>query len=151
MSRLVWMGPYWRWVPDCHLVQGQYKREDLIGTSAEDLYADPDSRDAILEAIRQRGRAIDVPAMFRNRDGSLVPCSISATIARGAEGELRTVATWRDITGRQQAERAAGAGGDRYRSLVEQWFAAIVVIQDNELVYCNPAAPKSSATPRTPS
>ena len=84
------------------LSQGQYKREDLIGTPAEALYADAADRDAILAAIKQHGRAVDVDATFRNRDGSLIPCSVSATIVRSAENEARIVATWRDISRRKQ-------------------------------------------------
>ncbi len=83
------------------LSKGQYKREDLIGTSVYALYADPRDRHAIIESIRQRGRAIDVKSMFKNRDGSLVPCSVSAAIVRGVDGESRTVATWREIAGRK--------------------------------------------------
>ncbi|MFH1045125.1 MAG: PAS domain S-box protein [Pseudomonadota bacterium] len=120
------------------LSKGQYKREDLIGTSVNALYADSRYIDAILEAIKQRGRAVDVESMFRNRDGSLVPCSVSATIVRGADGELRTVATLRDITARKQAERELGQAETRFRSLVEQWFTGIFVIQDQRLAYCNP-------------
>ena len=102
------------------------------------LYADTQYRNATLHAIKQRGRAIDVDSVFRNRDGSLIPCSVSATIERGADGELRTVATLRDITGRKCAERELIEAETRFRSLVEQWFTGIVVIQDQRLSYCNP-------------
>jgi len=120
------------------LSNGQYRREDLIGTSVNALYADPQYRDAILEAVKQNGRAIDVESIFRNRDGSLVPCSVSATIVRVDDGELRTVATLRDISRRKQAESERVEAGARLRSLVEQWFAGIFVIQDRKLAYCNP-------------
>ena len=87
------------------LSKGQYKREDLIGTSMNALCDDAHYRDAILKAIGQCGRAIDVEATFRNGDGSLIPCSVSATIVRGADGELKTIATLRDITDRKHAEQ----------------------------------------------
>jgi PAS domain S-box-containing protein len=83
------------------LSKGQYKREELIGTSADALYADPRDRDAILEAIKQHGRAIDVDAGFKNRDGSTIACSVSATTVRHPEEEARIVATWRDISRRK--------------------------------------------------
>lgn len=86
------------------LSKGQYKREDLIGTSVNALCPDSHYRDAIWKAIKQAGRAIDVESMFRNRDGSIIPCSVSATAVRGADGELKTVATVRDITDRKRAE-----------------------------------------------
>jgi PAS domain S-box-containing protein len=120
------------------LSKGQYKREDLIGTSMNKLYADVGYRDAILQAIKQRGRAIDVESVFKNRDGSLVPCSVSAVIVRDANGELKTVATLRDITARKEAEHALVEAEARYRSLVEQWFAGMFVIQDQKLAYCSP-------------
>lgn len=120
------------------LTRGQYKREDLIGTSVNALYADAHYRDTILEAVKHRGRAIDVESVFRNRDGTLVPCSVSATIVRGADGELRTVATLRDISGRKQAEGELVEAENRARSLVEQWFDGIFVIQDERIAYCNP-------------
>jgi PAS domain S-box-containing protein len=85
------------------LSHGQYKREDLVGTSADALYADPRDRDAVLEAIKQHGRAVDVDATFRNRDGTLIPCSVSATIVRGGTSAPRIVATWRDISRRMAA------------------------------------------------
>ena len=120
------------------LTRGQYKREDLIGTSIDALYADAQYRNTILEAIKNGGRAIDVESVFRNRDGSLVPCSVSATIVRGTDGELRTVATLRDISARKQAEGELAEAEIRARSLVEQWFEGIFVVQDEKLSYCNP-------------
>jgi PAS domain S-box-containing protein len=119
------------------LTRGQYKREDLIGTSIDALYADAQYRDTILQAIKHGGRAIDVESVFRNRDGSHVPCSVSATIVRGADGELRTVATLRDISARKQAESESAEAEIRARSLVEQWFEGIFVVQDEKLAYCN--------------
>lgn len=87
--------------PVVTLSKGQYKREDLIGKSMDVLYADTLHRDAILEAIKQHGRAVDMDATFRNRDGSRISCSVSATIVRSAYNEARIVATWRDISRRK--------------------------------------------------
>ena len=120
------------------LSNGQYKREDLIGTSVNALYADARYRDATLDAIKHRGRAIDVDSVFKNLDGSLIPCSVSATIERGADGELRTIATLRDITERKRAERELIDAETRFRSMVEQWFTGMFVIQGQTLAYCNP-------------
>ncbi|MFH1602696.1 MAG: PAS domain S-box protein, partial [Pseudomonadota bacterium] len=120
------------------LSKGQYRREDLIGTSVDALYADPQYREVLLHALKEEGRAIDIESMFKNRDGSVVPCSISATIVRGADGQLTIVATLRDMSRRKQAERERGEAETQFRGLVEQWFAGIFVIQDRRLVYCNP-------------
>jgi PAS domain S-box-containing protein len=120
------------------LSKGQYKREDLIGTSVNALYADSQYRTAIMQAIKQRGRAIDVESMFKNSDGSLVPCSVSATIVRGANGEMKTVATLRDISRRKHAERALADSERRYRGLVEQSPIGIFQSDAERLLYANP-------------
>jgi PAS domain S-box-containing protein len=120
------------------LSRGQYKREDLIGTSVNALYADPRFKEVLLHALKEEGRAIDIESMFRNRDGSLIPCSVSATIVRGADGELKTVSTLRDITRRKQAERGLVDAESGFRDLVEQWFTGMFVVQDQKLAYCNP-------------
>ena len=118
--------------------KGQYKREDLIGTSVNSLYADAQFREAILRAMKEEGRAIDMESEFRNRDGSLIPCSVSATIVRDADGDFRCVATVRDITKRKQGGRELVDSEARFRGLVEQSFIGMFVIQDDKLAYCNP-------------
>jgi PAS domain S-box-containing protein len=120
------------------LSRGQYKREDLIGASVNVFYADPKYRQAILLAIKQHGRAIDMESVFRNRDGSLIPCSVSAAIVSGADGKPKSVGTLRDITKRKQGENELVEAEARFRSLVEQSFSGIFVIQDKKLAYCNP-------------
>jgi PAS domain S-box-containing protein len=119
------------------LSKGQYKSEDLIGQSADALYADAQYRDTIADSIKQSGRAIDVESVFRNRDGSLIPCSVSATIVRRADGELRAIATLRDISERKKVERALLESEARFRGLIEQWFAGIFALQEQKLAYCN--------------
>jgi PAS domain S-box-containing protein len=86
------------------LSRGQFRREDVIGTSAHKLFADTQFADAVLNAVRQHGRVADAELTFRNRDGSHIPCSISATAVRGADGVPRVVATLRDMTRRKRAE-----------------------------------------------
>ena len=120
------------------LSRGQYKREDLIGTSVDLLYADPQYKEVLLHALKEEGRAIDIESIFRNRDGSLIPCSVSATIVRGADGQSKAVVTLRDISRRKQSERELLESAIQFRCLVEQWFTGIFVFQDQRLAYCNP-------------
>jgi len=120
------------------LSKGQYGREDLLGTSTALLFADPQYAGALLLAMKDAGRAIDMDAMFRNRDGSLIPCSVSATKVRGADGSLTTVFVLRDISTRKQAERDLAHAESRFRGLAEQWCEGLFVVQDQALVYCNP-------------
>ena len=85
------------------LSHGQFTREDLIGTSTRQLYADPRYAADFLHAMDQAGEATDMDTMFRNRDGTLIPCSISARTVRSGDGTLKIVATLRDMSRRRKA------------------------------------------------
>ncbi len=89
------------------LSYGQYKRDDLIGKSMYDLYADPAKREAFLEALQKQGSVADYEIIFKNRDGSEVPCSISARIQCDPQGTpVKIIGSIRNITDRKQAEEA---------------------------------------------
>lgn len=84
---------------------GQYKREDVIGQSSSIFYQDPVQREALLKTLKKNGRAIDFESTFVNRDGTVIPCSISATFRLGADNKPRSiVSTMRDITERKKAQ-----------------------------------------------
>ncbi len=87
------------------LSYGQYKRDDLIGRSMYDLYADPAMREVFLEALQKQGSVADYEIIFKNRDGSEVPCSISARIQCDAQGTpTKIIGSMRNITERKRAE-----------------------------------------------
>ena len=62
---------------------------------------------------------------------------------RGVGGKMKLPPTWRDITGRSEADREPVDDETRFRSLFEQRFTGIVVVQDQRLVYCNPRTAES--------
>ncbi len=89
------------------LSRGQYKREDLIGKNLSDFYANPASRRNLLAQLQDRGRINDYEITLRNRDGSMIACSVTARIRRkGRTGATAIVGSMRDITPRKQAEEA---------------------------------------------
>lgn len=47
--------------------------EELVGSRAHDLYADPKTRDLVLKALRENGRIDLMEVQFRRRDGSTFP------------------------------------------------------------------------------
>ncbi len=92
--------------PSIQLIsRGQYSRGDLIGKSMHEFYADPRDREGIIEALRERGGVSDREVQFRNRDGSLLQCSISAKLIFDDQGRSRQIiGSMRDISERKRAD-----------------------------------------------
>ena len=87
--------------------KGQYKRTDLIGKSMFEFYSDAKDRDAIISAIQKTGSATDFEVRLKNRDGSLIHCSISAKMSFDAQGQPeKIIGSMHDITERKRAEEA---------------------------------------------
>jgi PAS domain S-box-containing protein len=60
---------------------GGFDREELIGTSASEhgLWADPEQRDAVLQKIREEGKALDLEVDFLRKDGEIRRVLFSAS------------------------------------------------------------------------
>jgi PAS domain S-box-containing protein len=81
---------------------GQYQIADLIGRSMFDFYSDPEERQIIIEGLKQKGVVTDFEITLRNKDGSLVPCSISAKFVFNAFGQPeKIIGSLHDITDRK--------------------------------------------------
>ncbi|WP_321346601.1 PAS domain S-box protein [uncultured Draconibacterium sp.] len=85
--------------------RGQYKRTDLIGKSLIQLYAEPNKREEFLATLQQNGRVTDFELLLKNKDGSVIPSSVTASIHIDENGNPnKVVGTIRDITERKKAE-----------------------------------------------
>jgi PAS domain S-box-containing protein len=84
-----------------------FRREELIGRSINEFYADQTQRNTFLQAITERGSVHDFEIQLQDSEGSLFTCSITAAILPAAE-ELppRIVGSMRDISPRKQADQA---------------------------------------------
>jgi len=86
-----------------------FKREDLIGRSVYDFYADKNRRSGFLQEIREKGYVRDFEIQLRNFQGALFTCSITAAILPGEEERPpRIVGSIRDISERKRAEETLG-------------------------------------------
>lgn len=81
------------------------KREDLIGRSIDEFYADKNRREVFLQEIKKKGSVQDFEIELRDHQGSLLTCSIAASILPG-DGELppRIIGSLRDISERKRGE-----------------------------------------------
>lgn len=90
--------------PSCRHIS-RYDRDDLIGRSMSDIYADASKRDEFLRQISKKGRVNDYEILLRDKDGTLVPCAISARLIKFKTGvSPRIVGIMRDISERKSTE-----------------------------------------------
>jgi two-component system cell cycle sensor histidine kinase/response regulator CckA len=97
--------------------KGQYKRTDLIGKSMYEFYVDIKDRDTLIKAIQKTGSVSDFEVPLKNRDGSYIPCSISAKMSFDVKGQPdKIVGSMHDIAERKRAEVMLRESEDRYRT-----------------------------------
>ena len=85
--------------------KGQYHPEDVIGRSMYDFYSDHLVREAIVEALKKDGSVNDFEIILIIRDGTLIPCSISAKMTFDVNGNPeKIIGSLRDITERKKVE-----------------------------------------------
>jgi two-component system, cell cycle sensor histidine kinase and response regulator CckA len=116
---------------------GQYRQADLIGRQMLDFYEDAEERDNLVAKLLETGSVSDVEISLRNRDGSLVPCSISAVLWRDDQGNpVKIIGSMRDITKRKKAE----AERERLITAIEQGDDVVIITDIEGLIqYANPA------------
>ncbi len=86
--------------------KGQYCREELIGRSLFDFYADPAERERFLADLQKDGSVADYQITLKNRDGAIVICSVSAKIQRDSRGRPeKIIGNIRDISERVALEK----------------------------------------------
>ncbi|MBD3344431.1 MAG: PAS domain S-box protein [Chitinivibrionales bacterium] len=87
--------------------RGQYTRAELLGKSLYEFYADPRERENLIAVLKERGAVTDFEISLRNKDGIVVPCSISSRLWQDSSGQLAIViGSMRDISDRKRAEEA---------------------------------------------
>ena len=117
-----------------------YTREELLGMSSYDIDA-PEGLRMVPEAmarLRAEGHAVWV-GMIRSKDGRKIPVEISNRLFT-LDGTPMILATIRDITERNRAERAVRESEERYRRLIELSPDAILVHRAGKVDFANTSA-----------
>jgi PAS domain S-box-containing protein len=85
--------------------KGQFTREEVIGKSFVEFYADPKTRNSFFTQLLSKGKVIDYELMFTNKDGSIVPVAISTSLIYDSEGNpIKITGSMRDISERKKNE-----------------------------------------------
>jgi two-component system, cell cycle sensor histidine kinase and response regulator CckA len=84
----------------------EYRREDLLGKSLYDIYANPEERTGFVRQILEKGRLNEYEISLKDKDGSMRPCSVTTSIVRDEQGKpVKLVGSMRDISDRKQSEK----------------------------------------------
>ncbi len=89
------------------LSKGEYGMSDLLGRKIFDFYADLKEREILLSMLQKQGTVTDFEVNLKNRDGSVMPCSISAKLILNKNGlPEKIIGSMRDVTDRKNSSDA---------------------------------------------
>ncbi len=99
----------------------QYRRQELIGTTLLNIYADSDRRVGIVQQLIDEGRLNDQEVVFKDKDGRLKHCSLNSTLLRTPSGKpYRIIGSLRDINDRKMAEQELLRYKNQLEALIEE-------------------------------
>ena len=122
---------------------GQYKRNDLIGSSISAFYAYAEDRELFLSFLYQKGRVNDFELALFNKDGSIIMCAISAKICLDSKGvPEKIIGNLHDISRRKQTEAKLKESEAQFRDFFERAPDPIFIadIESGLIVDTNEAA-----------
>ncbi len=122
-----------------HLTKGQYDRGDVIGKSMYEFYSTPGDRGKLLDELKSKGSVSDFEISLRNKDGSLIPCSISSSINFDMNGvPLKIIGSIRDISSRKKAEEALEQSKKEFQNYFESGSVGMsVTLPDKSWIEVN--------------
>jgi PAS domain S-box-containing protein len=112
------------------------RSENAIGKKCWKVFPSPfcQTEDCRLKRIFQGEQIVQSEIMRTKRDGTIVPCVVTAFPLRSRGGEvLGVMESFRDITAQKELQARAEETEDRYRALIElgnEAGEAIVMLQD---------------------
>jgi len=138
------------WVNDAWTKILGFSKDDVgyLNSSVRELYPTQEEFDRageILYANLSTGRANEVDAKMRRKDGAVFDCHITMKAIDPSDLGKGTIATLMDITPRKRAENALKASEARSRLLVEQSPIGMAIVRNGSFVYVNPALATISA------
>lgn len=118
--------------PSVEQVSG-YKREDLIGKKMKEIYVYPKERKKLQDIIRKEGKVTDYEIQMKDKDGALIPCSITSKVEFDENGNpLKIIGTMRNISRRKKLEEEKLKSKQEEKQLVLDSVPAMIFSVDKE-------------------
>jgi len=117
------------------LSRGQFTREEMIGQSLFSFYENTEDRAKFLLKLSEKGTIDDYEVMLRNKDGSIIPVSLSSGFLYGQDGKpLKIAGSVRDITERLRADEEIR----KFRTIADKAnYGMAIAALDGTLLYSN--------------
>jgi PAS domain S-box-containing protein len=126
---------------DSYLAMSGYRREEIVGRTANELqtWADPDDREKVVQTLRTQRSIRDMEVGFRTKSGAIRDLLLSAELV-DLNGETCLLSILHDITARKQAEVALRESEERYRLISENTSDLIAIFdQAGHFYYASPS------------
>jgi len=82
-----------------------YTRDEIINTCLWRIYAKEGERVRLMNTLLEHGQVVDYEVHLKDKDGTVVPCSVTARVQYGLKNlPVKVCGTIRDITERKRAE-----------------------------------------------
>ncbi|MFX1502044.1 MAG: PAS domain S-box protein [Promethearchaeota archaeon] len=119
-------------------IYGYDSAEELLKTPILDLYADPEDGKLVAQEILEKGGIFNKELRMKKKDGTVFWASISSQITYTKEG----IPAWTDgvtvdITETKLAELKLKESEEKFRTITEESFLALAIIQDDVVKYAN--------------
>ena len=127
--------------PSVEKISG-YRRDQVIGTSLYDMYADPTDRNKIIKELLKKGKVNDYEILLKDAKGTETYCSITAALVRDENNNAqKIIGSVRNITNRKRMESALRESEAQKLAILEASIDRIrYVDKDMKILWANKAA-----------
>ncbi|HEY0976458.1 MAG TPA: PAS domain S-box protein [Flavobacteriales bacterium] len=121
-------------------ILGYADPDELLGLDLRDLYVNREDRERFLLDLTERGQLVNYEILLKHRSGRTIHV-LENVFFQQHNGKASTIeGTLIDVTAIKQAELEQRALINNYRQLMDRVRDAILIVQDLEVRYANPAA-----------